>query len=379
MIRYNPTNERIKKNYFRYLKEAGRKADSTIDGARKAIGRFEACMVYKDFKTFNKEQAIAFKKHLAASRNVRNGEPMAKSTLLVTMNVLKDFLKWLSYQPGYKARIKFTDIEYLNLSDKETRAAKAPKFKTYPSFEQIRAAIAAMPNESDIDRRDRAIVALTALTGIRVGALTSLRLKHIDLERELVFQDPREVRTKRSKRIDTYLCPVGDDFKVIVMEWLHFLRKEKLFGDDDPIFPQTRVSVGKGGQFVSDGMEPRVWANTEPIRKVFRLAFARCGLKGFHPHTFRDTLVKYGERHSPSIEHFKAWSQNLGHEHIGTTLTSYGSIDPHQQGELVRAVIPVQESDPGTRALFDQFVRMMRSRVQNANRKVGYGLHKGIP
>jgi integrase len=286
---------------------------------------------------------------------------MAKSTLLATTNALKDFLKWLSYQPGYKARIKFTDIEYLNLSEKETRTAKAPKFKTYPTFEQIRAALAMMPSQSEIDRRNRALLAFTALTGIRVGALASLRLKHVDLERELVMQDPREVRTKRSKRINTYFCPAGDDFKDIVLEWIRCLREEKLFGDDDPLFPRTLVSVGKDGHFVSDGLEPRFWQNTEPIRKVFREAFAQCGLKGFHPHSLRDTLVKFGERHSPSIEHFKAWSLNLGHEHLGTTLNSYGTVDPYRQGELVRAVVSDQESDPATRALFEQFVRMVRS------------------
>jgi site-specific recombinase XerD len=158
MSQYNPINERSKKAYFRYLKEAGRKADSTIDSIRKAISRFETYTGFKDFKTFNKEQAIAFKKHLASRRTVRSGEPMAKSTLLATTNALKDFLKWLSYQPGYKARIKFTDVEYLNLSEKETRAAKATKFKTYPTFEQIRAALATIPSEGEIDRRNRVLL-----------------------------------------------------------------------------------------------------------------------------------------------------------------------------------------------------------------------------
>jgi hypothetical protein len=78
MTAYNPKNERIKREYFRYQKEAGRKADSTIEGIRKAIGRFEEYIGRKDFATFNKEQAIGFKKHLARSRGARTGEPMAK-------------------------------------------------------------------------------------------------------------------------------------------------------------------------------------------------------------------------------------------------------------------------------------------------------------
>ena len=78
-------------------------------------------------------------------------------------------------------------------------------------------------------------------------------------------------------------------------------------------------------------------------------------------------LVKYGQRHAPSIEHFKALSQNLGHDHLGTTLTSYGPVDPDQQGELVRAVVPSQESDPENRALFDQFMRIVRKSAAARN------------
>ena len=127
---YNPKNERAKKDYFRFLKEADRKSESTIDGVRKAISRYEAYTGLKDFATFNKEQAVAFKKHLATTKAERSGEPLAKATLHATVNSLKAFFKWLSCQPGFKSRIRITDIEYLNLSDKEVRAARQPALKT---------------------------------------------------------------------------------------------------------------------------------------------------------------------------------------------------------------------------------------------------------
>jgi hypothetical protein len=31
----------------------------------------------------------------------------------------------------------------------------------------------------------------------------------------------------------------------------------------------------------------------------------------------------------------KAWSQNLGHEQMLTTFTSYGRIEEHRQGEII--------------------------------------------
>ncbi|MGH6924647.1 MAG: tyrosine-type recombinase/integrase [Propylenella sp.] len=361
MTRYNPKNERIKRAYLRHLKEARGKADSTVDAVRRAIGRFETYTGRKDLATFNREQAIGFKKHLANGRAMRSGQAIAKSTLVAVTSALKDFFGWLSSQAGYKSRIRVTDIEYLNLSEKETRAAKEPRFKTFPTMEQIGAVIRQMPSETEVEQRDRALVAMTILTGARDSALASLRLKHIDLERKLVVQDPRDVRTKRSKRIDTFFFPVGDDFEAIVVEWVRYLREVKLFGNEDPVFPHTRVRRASAGSFIADGVEPSFWQNTQPIRRIFHDAFAKAGLPYFRPHSFRDTLVKHGEDHAPTIAHFKAWSQNLGHEYVGTTLTSYGSITPHRQGELVRSVTVGESSDDTrTRELFDQFMRMVK-------------------
>ena len=65
MKQFNPRNERIKRAYLRHRKEAYGMAESTLNGIRKAIHRFETYTGMKDFATFNIEQAIGFKKHLA--------------------------------------------------------------------------------------------------------------------------------------------------------------------------------------------------------------------------------------------------------------------------------------------------------------------------
>jgi site-specific recombinase XerD len=249
MTRYNSKNERIKKEYFRFLKEADRKSDGTIDAVRKAISRFETYTGLKEFATFNREQAVAFKRHLANTKAERTGAPLAKATLHATINALKAFFKWLSCQPGYKSRIRVTDIEYLNLSDKEVRAARAPGLKRIPTQEQVEEVVFSMPTGSVIERRDRAVVAFTIITGMRDNAIASIRLKHIDLDRELVVQDPREVRTKFSKNIVTYFFPVGEDLKQVVFAWVRELREDLLYGNDDPVFPRTKVVLDENHAF----------------------------------------------------------------------------------------------------------------------------------
>ena len=50
MKTHNPNNERIKRKYFEFLKEAKRHSESTVDAVAKAINRFETYTTYRDFK-----------------------------------------------------------------------------------------------------------------------------------------------------------------------------------------------------------------------------------------------------------------------------------------------------------------------------------------
>jgi len=81
MKKHNPANERIKRKYFAFLKEAKRNSESTVDAAAKALNRFEVYTKFRDFKKFHFEQAIAFKRHLAEQKGQRSGKKLSKATL----------------------------------------------------------------------------------------------------------------------------------------------------------------------------------------------------------------------------------------------------------------------------------------------------------
>ncbi len=53
MREHNAENERIKRAYFIYLKEARRLSEHSIDAAAAAISRFEQDTKYRDFKRFH--------------------------------------------------------------------------------------------------------------------------------------------------------------------------------------------------------------------------------------------------------------------------------------------------------------------------------------
>ncbi len=364
MKKHNPANERIKRKYFAYLKEAKRHSEPTVDAAAKALSRFESYTRYRDFKAFHFEQAIAFKKNLAEQKGQQSGKKLSKATLHATLGQLKRFFQWLAWQPGYKSRLQYSDAEYFNLSDKDTRVATAQREQKVPTLEQIKHVIDTMPTETDIERRNRALVAFTLLTGARDSAIASMKLKHVDLITNSVNQDAREVKTKFSKTFNTFFFPVGEEIRKIVAAWVSYLRDEKLWGNDDPLFPATRIGLGATRQFEAAGLAREHWSTASPIRKIFREAFVRAGLPYFNPHSFRNTLVQLGQDVCRTPEQFKAWSQNLGHEKVLTTFLSYGEVACQRQGEIIRGLsAPQQAMQPDANEIADAVFKRLREGV----------------
>lgn len=364
MNQYNAKNERIKRLYFSFQTEAKGKSQATLKGIIKAIHRFESYNQFKDFSTFNKEQAIGFKKFLTKHISEKSQEPLSKATTQTTLNHLKDFFQWIAYQPNYKSKIHIPDTEYFNLSEKEVSAAKAIKLKEFPSLEQIRKTVGIMPTATVINRRDRALLVFAILTGIRDAALASLRIKHINLNNVpiLVTQNPDQVNTKFSKQIFTHFLPIGDDFIEIFKGWIAELKETLYYSPNDPLFPKTKIILSEQGFFEPDGLERTCWANAGPIRTIFKTAFTNAGLPYFSPHRFRDTLSHYGLEVCQTLEQFKAWSQSLGHSGTLTTLMSYGNLDPRRQGTVLSEISnSTKRIDPAT---MNELIRILQKSQQ---------------
>ena len=160
----------------------------------------------------------------------------------------------------------------------------------------------------------------------------------------LVRQEPDSVATKFSKSISTYFFPLGEDLTAIVIEWINELRAVHLFAPNDPLFPRTKVGHGNGREFHALGIEACHWRDASPIRAIFRQAFTAAGFPYFPPHSFRHTLGHLMQGVCGKPEEIKAWSQNLGHENVATTLTSYGRIDPHRQGKIIGSISIAKDS-----------------------------------
>ena len=333
--KFNEENERIKRRYLQYLREAKRRDMATVDKAATAILRFEKSTGYKPFKRFHIEQAVTFKNRLSNEKNPRTGAPLSKATVDSTLRAVKAFIHWLAGQPGYKSRISYADADYFNLNAKDARIAHTAREEIFPTPQQCRHAFNQMPSATPLQRRDKALFAFLMLTGARDGAVASLRLKHVDLVENCVYQDARDVNTKFAKTFTTWFFPVDDAYLHAFGDWVTYLRQFELFGPTDALFPKPKMGL-KDGAFAALGLSRDTYANAGKLRTVIKDAFTNAGLPAFAPHSFRKTLGLLANDHCKTPEQFKAWSMNLGHESISTTLSSYCPVSPSRQGELIK-------------------------------------------
>jgi integrase len=362
MSKSNKPNERIKREYIDFLRQAMGRSEASLDGVAAALHRFECYTKFRDFKDFRIEQAKAFKAHLAMECSARTGEKLSAATVCSMLGALKAFFRWLAGQRGYRSRIDTSDAEYFNPPANQARVAAAHRQQRIPTIEQIRHVLKAMPATTDIEKRDRAVIAFTLLTGARDGAIASFKLKHVDILAGEVRQDAREVATKRAKTFPTFFFPVGDDIRAIVTNWVDFLRREKLWGDDDPVFPATEIGIGADRRFVPVGLVRRHWSNATAIRKIFKDAFAAVALPYANPHSLRNTLVQLAYQLQLPPEEFKVWSQNLGHDSILTTFSSYGPVTPYRQAEVMRQIGAANASAMDSDDILAQIAALARRR-----------------
>lgn len=338
MPEYNPKNEVAKKLYEDALLHGKHRDPKTVKAVWNSINLFEEFTGYADFRTLNADQAKGFKAWLVKKTN-KKGEALSLSTARSTLQALREFFLWLAFLPQYVRKVDGTAAQYLRLSDNDNRAGRASREKPPPTLEELSTALAAMPSGTDIEKRDRALFAFTVITCVRDDALVSLKMKDVDPQRKTVWQDPKHVRTKRRKGINTrFVSQVMPEAEEIVLDWLRHAVDVLRLKPDHPLFPKTLVENDPETMaFKANGLSREHWANAQPVRDVFKAAFERVGLPYYNPHLFRKTVVKWAQQNCSQLE-FKAISQNIGHDHAMTTYNAYGELSVDEQFRAIENI-----------------------------------------
>lgn len=340
-------NEQSKREFFVYLRGAKGFTDASIEDYADAIGQWQIFSDNEDFATFNESKAAAYCKWLERRAAKTPEGKLKKATQYHYLRRVKEFFAWLADRPGYREKIAKGDTEFLRLSKVDMNIVLSGTTKPMPTMEEVRKVIESIAPTNEINMRDRALICFALITGCRISAIISLKMKSFDKEKLRIYQNPADgVRTKNSKTIVTTFFPVGwDDPQRYFTEWYEHL-EQKGFGPEDPIFPATSSEISSKAAYSKDSVSRAFWSVTSSARKVFEKRCENAGVKYYHPHSYRHLVVNLMSKMRLTEEEKRAISLTLGHENVATTFGAYGygGMTTERAVDIVREIKKFQNA-----------------------------------
>lgn len=323
------TNDRLVHEWQAY---AGRYSPKTVQAHLISIRDFELFMQGMHFSNVKPKHGGQYRDHLVrllALPKEQGG--LSTSTVRHRVSHIKAFFEWLRGEEGYR-RLSANIPNYLALPRSASADQAKERPKDYPSLDEAWRMVKLMPQKSAIQRRDRAMVALAFISGIRAAALTALRFKHIDFAGKSVLQDAKDVPAKNGKTYRAKWFPRTEEFQGVLLSWVQEL-KDLGFQQQDALFPDGKYLVVRGGN--AGPVEPL--GSSKPLQDAFANASQRLG-KAYTPHSARHTLKALGAQMCRSHEQRKAWSMNLGHSDEQITERHYAKMSQSRSSEIIETL-----------------------------------------
>lgn len=219
-------------------------------------------------------------------------------------------------------------------------------------------ALAAVPVRSLTEQRARAAACLLFLSGMRATAFITLPLRAVHLERFELRQWPSlGVRTKNNKAATTYLlqtAAVGPLLDV-ARAWDTQVRRAL-----EETAPWYALLDRTGDAFAAEQTPGR--ARIQNLSRQLCLLCERAGIPYRSPHKLRHGFAVYALSLCETMDEFKAVSQNLMHEQMGTTDAIYSALLHEQIAERMAALGQRGEKssrDARVNALVEELFRLV--------------------
>lgn len=355
-------NEQAKRGFFEHLRGAKGFTEASVNDYADAIGQWQIFSENEDFATFDKSKAMAFCGWLVRRATKTPDGTLKPATRYHYLRRVKEFFLWLAGQPEYSQKLVRGEAEYLRISKKDMQIVLSGTTKAMPTLEEVQKVIGGIEPTTEIGMRDRALISFALITGCRISAIISLKMKSFEKTTHRIHQNPADgVRTKNSKTIITTFFPIGwDEPRRYFLEWYEYL-EGKGFAPDDPIFPATSSEISTKKAYSKDNISRSFWSDTGSARKIFEKRCENAGVRYYHPHSYRHLVVSLMSKMRLTEEEKRAISLTLGHENIGTTFGAYGygSMGVERAVEIVRELRDFQNSD-GTVEIPDEVRAYLR-------------------
>jgi len=359
-------NELAKRGFFEHLRGAKGFTEASVNDYADAIGQWQVFSDNEDFATFDKTRASAYRGWLERRATKTPDGKLKLATQYHYLRRVKEFFVWLAAQPDYREKVIKADADFLRLSKKDMQVVLTSTSQNIPTLDEVKKVVESIEPTNEINMRDRALICFALITGCRISAIISLKMKSFDKQKQLIHQNPAEgVKTKNSKTILTTFFPIGwDEAQRYFVEWYEYL-ENKGFGADDPIFPATSSEIANKKGYSKDSISRSFWSVASSARKIFEKRCENAGVKYYHPHSYRHLVVSLMSKMRLTEEEKRAISLTLGHENVGTTFGAYGygSMGVERAVDIVRELQDFQSSE-GTLEIPDD-VRAFLKRLIN--------------
>ena len=325
---FNPKNERLKYKYLMYLMGPKRLDKKTWKKIMEHIRYYECLNDFEPLLPLTVEKI-----HNYVGRICNQG--LSLSYIDQNLKALRDFYEWTTHQKAYTSGVDYNILPYFSLTNNQRKMARAPEYKESYEIDEILGVIRQMPAQTEIQQRNRALIALQALCGMRIAELASISLDNLKYnptaKNWFVFVTLRNMRVKFAKTRHAYFMPWGSDITDIVLRWADKLR-ELGFKDESPLFPGIDNQFGKNLLLAPETKPNSIQDQT--IRDIFKNTFKAAGLPVYRVHSFRHTIARWAELNG-NPEFFNAVSQSLGHSSVQTTFYCYGTLPHSKIGQIL--------------------------------------------
>ncbi len=343
-IKYNQNNEIVKYKFFEELEHSKDGKDpKTVNQFINAVHEFEVATGFKDFKKYTGDWAIIYKDHLNDKKNKQTGDNISKSYYLHYISNVRRFFEWLvENEKGY-SKIKRKHIDYLHVGKNDKNKAKATNYAESHDIADVLATIRNMPEATEMEMRNKAMLSLFLLTTPRVGSIQTATISSIkyfkDYKTWAFIQDPRVQNTKFSKKITAFFIGQCDDIILNVINWQkHLIAKG--FKAKDGLFPKITPSFNKQGDSITL-LTKECMKSDSKIRDIVKEAFEANNLPYIKPHNFRHSVTRHIRKtHQNPTDALIAFAENAGQKNgYSTLITSYAGDPLESSAELMKAIL----------------------------------------
>jgi integrase len=258
--------------------------------------------------------------YLVTAANAEDGRaPRAAATQRKILQTAKRLLRWakLTYPREYRD-LPMAWIDALRPPRGAENSSEDHVFVTLDEVQQL----IGLPNPDDnlAFARDKAAAALLFVSGMRVGALSTLPLAALDLPSRTVKQWPSlDVHTKNRKSATTYLLEIPE-LLATVERWDAVVRAA--LPPEGMWYTPIKVRWGE----LALSADPPGSGRAVAVGKRIRRLFTAAGLPPKSPHKFRHGHAVWALQHAQTMADYKAISMNLMHEDVRVTDGIYAPL-----------------------------------------------------